>query len=153
MSAVISDERNWPHKTVTGLLNPLQNSDESHLEDDMANPRRRDDDDDDIGELVAREIRRALRDQASANGSNATRSVDTLRRDIGIFAILLGMMVQTGAAFYWAGNVSKGQESAKETIKAIQDEQAYTRAQLQVIDGKLQKIEGREAERERLKGR
>lgn len=79
----------------------------------------------------------------------SNRSVDTLRRDIGIFAILLAMMVQTGAAFYWAGNVSKGQESAKETIKAIQDEQSYTRAQLQLIDGKLQKIEGRESERER----
>jgi hypothetical protein len=88
-----------------------------------------------------------------ANNSQQ-RSVDTLRRDIGIFSILLAMMLQTGAAFYWAGGVSKGQYAAEQTTKQIQEEQSYTRAQLQLIDGKLQKIEGREAERERnQKGR
>lgn len=120
--------------------------------DDM-NLRRHGDEDDDISEIVAREVRRALRDLSNTNGQSATRSVDTLRRDIGIFSILLAMMIQTGAAFYWAGGVSRSQESAKETIKQVQDEQAYTRAQLQLIDGKLQKIEGREVERERQKGR
>jgi len=84
--------------------------------------------------------------QVQTNGQS--RSIDTLRRDIGIFAILLGMMLQTGAAFYWAGGVTRGQEAARETIKQVQDEQAYHRAQLQLIDGKLQKIEGRETERE-----
>lgn len=86
--------------------------------------------------------------------ANNSRSIDTLRRDIGILAILLGMMVQTGAAFYWAGGVSRSQEAAKEISRQQQEEAAYMRAQLQLIDGKLQKIEGREAERERnQKGR
>lgn len=97
---------------------------------------------DDFRDAIAREVRFALRDQAG--NSNTGRSVDTLRRDIGIFAILLGMMVQTGAAFYWAGGVSRTQEANKETMSQIQAEQSYTRAQLQLIDGQLKLIQGKQ---------
>lgn len=114
---------------------------------EMPGRRANQDDDSDLHRLVRQEVRDAIYDRGN------TRSVDTLRRDIGIFAILLAMMVQTGAAFYWAGGVTRGQESQTKTTEQMQQEQAYIRAQLQLIDGKLQKIEGREAERERQKGR
>lgn len=151
IAGVFTKEKTLRYKPVNGETHPKQNSDVTHNgtgEADMA-VRREHDHDDELSEIVAREIRIAMRDQIGATSSLATRSVDTLRRDIGIFAILLGMMVQTGAAFYWAGGVSRSQDAAKEVTKQIQDEQAYTRAQLQLIDGKLQKIEGREVERER----
>lgn len=98
--------------------------------------------DDDIRDVIAREVRYALREQGG--GMNAGRSVDTLRRDIGIFAILLGMMVQTGAAFYWAGGVSRTQDSNKETMVQVQAEQSYTRAQLQNITSQLATIQGKQ---------
>lgn len=100
----------------------------------------RDDDDDRLQAAVAREVRSQMREQSNSSG----RSVDTLRRDIGIFAILLGMMVQTGAAFYWAGGVTRTQESNKETMTQMQQEQSYTRAQLQLIDGQLKLIQGKQ---------
>lgn len=140
---------------------PKDKGDTSHLEDEMP-PRRTETDE--IFELreAVHNITLAVQSlvnvkpsQVDVSNSNAmARSTDTLRRDIGIFAILLGMMVQTGAAFYWAGGVSRAQETSKETMQAMQQEQAYTRAQLQLIDGQLKLIQGKqEAEHSNGKNR
>lgn len=141
---------------VQAPIKIIKSPDKSGDENNMS--RRRPDDEDVSSEVLLRRLLRRIDEQdierrASGAERVTVRSADTLRRDIGIFAILLAMMIQTGAAFYWAGGVSRGQESAAKIIEQVQQEQAYTRAQLQLIDGKLQKMEGREAEREKQKGR
>jgi hypothetical protein len=137
MSSSAAELVQWPLEPGVEIpICPENESDTAHIEVDLM-PR----DDDDFQTAVAREVRLQMREQTNAFSG---RSVDTLRRDIGIFAILLAMMVQTGAAFYWAGGVSRTQESNKETMVQMQQEQAYTRAQLQLIDGQLKLIQGKQ---------
>lgn len=118
---------------------PEQNSDVSH---DMKYEH-----DEELADMVAREVRRALRDHTpmQANG----RSVDTLRRDIGILAILLAMGAQTGMAFYWAGGISRTNEATQKEIEKVSSEQAYQRAQLQLLDGQLKEMKGKQDERDK----
>lgn len=142
----MSSVANWP--ALAG-----QESKPSPESDDQM-PQRRTGESQTYDEERLDRIERALERLISSrsNEQPATRSVDTLRRDIGIFAILLGMMVQTGAAFYWAGGVSKQLESQKESSIAIQAEQAYQRAQNQLIDGEQKAAKARQEERDKQKG-
>src|SRR6185503_10744287 len=87
--------------------------------------------------------------QPNSTGREVGRSVDTLRRDIGMLAILLGMMIQTGAAFYWAGGISKQIDAQKERFQEIQAEQAYQRAQNQLMDGQMKAEKARQEERDK----
>lgn len=98
---------------------------------------------------IERALERLVERDERPRENLAGRSVDTLRRDIGIFAILMGMMVQTGAAFYWAGGMSKQMESQKELSVQIQAEQAYQRAQNQLIDGEQRAAKARQEERDK----
>jgi len=112
-------------------------------------PPRRVTDDEDLREAISTEVRRALREQYPNGVNAAIRSADTLRRDIGILAILLGMAAQTGMGFYWAGGVSRSQDSLREEVKQVSGEQAYIRAQLQVLDGQFKEMKGKQDERDR----
>lgn len=110
-------------------------------------------DTDDLREIVREEIVRSLRDQEWRDGTSRPavngRAADTLRRDIGILAILLAMMAQTGMGFYWAGGISRSADSLREEVKQVSSEQAYTRAQLQLLDGQLKEMKGKQDERDR----